>query len=332
MRVLVTGASGFVGSALLRTLGLDPRRQIVAAMRDEATSRQSMSSAPVSRLVAVGDIGSETDWRPALSGVDAVVHLAARVHVMRDTVLDPWAQFHRVNVDATLNLARQAAAAGARRFVFLSSVKVNGECTPPGRPFQSSDRGAPLDPYGASKQQAELALQALAAGGGMSVVSIRPPLIYGPGVRANFLRLLATVERGIPLPLGGVSNSRSLVSVWNLCDLIRAAIDAPALQASVLMVSDGEDLSTPQLIRRVAGFMDRPARLYTLPLPLLRAIGRLAGKAEQVSRLCDSLTVDISPTRRELDWSPPVSVDDSLQATVQWYLRQRQAATGAPAA
>lgn len=328
VRVLVTGAAGFVGSALLPTLMLDSSRQIVATVRDRATSRQPMATTAGHTSIAVGDIGPATDWCAALSGVDAVVHLAARVHVMRDTAHDSWAQFQRVNVDATVNLARQAAASGTRRFVYLSSVKVNGESTPPGRPFRASDEAAPRDAYGRSKQQAELALQALASDSGMHVVSIRPPLVYGPGVRANFLRLLATIERGLPLPLGAVCNARSMVSVWNLCDLIRTAIDAPCLTASVLMVSDGEDLSTPQLIRRIAGFMGRPSRLLRLPVPVLRAVGRLAGKTDQVSRLCDSLTVDIAPTQRELQWTPPMSVDDALRATAQWYLLERHAAAG----
>jgi UDP-4-keto-D-QuiNAc 4-reductase len=322
MRILVTGATGFVGSALVRTLIAGQQRQIVAAARN-----QTAGLAPGVSSVGVGDIGPSTDWQPALPGVATVVHLAARVHIMHGTAADPLPEFRRVNVEATLNLARQAAAAGARRFVFVSSIKVNGESTPLGRPFRSTDQVAPRDAYGISKQEAEQGLRLLADRSGMNIVTIRPPLVYGPGVRANFLRLMALIDRGIPLPLGGVRNARSLVSVWNLCDLIRTAIEAPSLRSGVLMVSDGEDLSTPDLMRRIAKFMCRPERLFTLPVALLEALGRLAGKRDEVSRLCDSLTVDISATRRELNWTPPMSVDAALQSTVQWYLREGRASS-----
>ena len=317
MKILVTGPTGFVGSALLRSLAVDPQRQLVAATRSETSGQ-----APGITSVGVGDLGQSTNWQAALHRVDAVVHLAARVHVIRDTVSDPLAEYRRVNVEGTLNLARQAAAAGAGRFVFVSSIKVNGESTPPGRPFQPADEAAPRDAYGTSKLEAEQGLRALAAQTGMSVVIVRPPLVYGPGVRANFLRLMTLIHRGMPLPLGALRNTRSLVSVWNLCDLIRAVVDTPSLRSSVLMVSDGEDLSTSDLIRRIAKFMRRPARLFAAPVPLLQAAGRLTGKTEQISRLCDSLTVDISATRHELNWTPPVQVDDALQRTVQWYLRE----------
>jgi nucleoside-diphosphate-sugar epimerase len=316
MKILITGASGFIGSTLLAVLA-GAKRQLVVATRKAAWAAPSGITS-----LHVDDIGEATNWRPALAGIDTIVHLAARVHVMRDTLDDPLAGFRRVNVDGTLNLARQAAEVGVARFIFLSSVKVNGEATGPGRPFRSSDPAAPVDAYGISKHEAEQGLRALGETSAMTVASIRPPLVYGPGVRANFLRLMALVDRGLPLPFGGIRNARSLVSVWNLCDLIRTMADAPRLRPGIFMVSDGEDLSTPELVRRIAKSMQRPARVFRFPVPLLKSLGRLAGKAGEIGRLCDSLLVDMSATRRELNWTPPMSVDQSLQSTARWYLNE----------
>jgi UDP-glucose 4-epimerase len=327
MKMLITGASGFIGSALLAALAGGRRQLVVATRKPVRAVPPGSASRPIESL-HIDDINQATDWRPALSGIETVVHLAARVHVMRDTLEDPLSAFRSVNVDGTLNLARQAAAAGVARFIFLSSVKVNGEATVPGRPFSTQDTAAPADPYGISKHEAERGLQALAETSSMTVASIRPPLVYGPGVRANFLRLLKLVDRGLPVPFGGVQNARSLVSVWNLCDLIRTLADAPDLHAGVFMVSDGEDLSTPELIRRLARSMGRPARLFSLPVPLLKTVARLAGKAGEIGRLCDSLQVDISATRRAINWTPPMSVDESLQRTAQWYLSGGRGAGG----
>lgn len=265
---------------------------------------------------AVGEIGPETKWDDALAGVDSVVHLAARVHVMDDKAVDPLAEFRQVNTAGTLHLAKQAARAGVRRLVYLSSVKVNGEATEPGRKFTAADPPAPLDPYGISKMEAEQGLAAVAAETGLEVVVIRPPLVYGPGVRANFARLVALVGRGVPLPLALVDNRRSMVALGNLVDLIITCLDHPAAAGQTFLVADGEDLSTPELIRRLARAMGRPARLWPLPISLLRLGGGLLGRSGEVERLVGSLQVDIGHTCRTLGWRPPLSVDEGLRRAV----------------
>ncbi len=267
-------------------------------------------------------------WQQALAGVETIVHLAARVHVMRDAAADPLTEFRWVNVRGTLNLARQAAAAGVRRFVFLSSVKVNGEgtLTPDsslgerGRVYKESDPPAPQDAYGISKHEAELGLREIAAETGMGVVIIRSPLVYGPEVKANFQALMRAVAQGIPLPLGAIHNRRSLVALDNLVDFIRICIEHPAAVNETFLVSDGEDLSTTELIRRLARAMGRPARLIPVPTTVLIAGATLLGKRKMVARLCGSLQVDISKARARLNWSPPVTVDDALRVTARHFL------------
>lgn len=301
---LVTGATGFVGARLCEAAaekGLNVQR---ALRRDDGLGG-----------VMVGDLGPDTDWSAALNGVDAIVHLAARVHVMKDMVQDPLAEFQRVNVEGTKNLARQAAEAGVKRLVFLSSVKVNGVTTPPGRPFTVQDAPAPQDPYAVSKLEAEQALRRVEKETGLEVVIIRPPLVYGPGVKANFARLVAMVGRGVPLPLALVDNRRSMVALDNLVDLIITCIEHPAAAGQTFLVSDGEDLSTPDLIRKLAYAMERPARLLPVPPALLRLGGKMTGKTAEVDRLIGSLQVDISHTCDTLGWRPPVSVDDALWET-----------------
>jgi len=268
--------------------------------------------------VVVGDIDQQTNWVSAIKDVECVVHMAGRVHVMNPTA-DDHRRFHEVNALGTERLALVAAEQGVRRFVFLSSVKVNGEVTY-GKPYTRSDAAAPIDDYGNSKLQAEQILFEIARKSNMEVVVIRPPLVYGPGVRANFLRLLSWVHKGIPLPLGAIRNARSLVSVWNLCDLIKCVVEAPELTSSVLMVSDGMDLSTPELIRRLAVAMGRSPRLVAIPVSVLKLAGAVTGKSAEVARLCGSLTVDITETKRQLGWTPPVSIDEGLARTVRWYL------------
>jgi len=261
---------------------------------------------------AIGEVTRDTDWRPALDGVGAVVHLAARVHVMPDRAHDPLAEFRNVNVYGTLNLARQAAAAGVRRFVYLSSIKVNGEIGA----FTESAVGKPDDSYGISKHEAEVGLRSIAGEGGLETVIIRSPLVYGPGVQANFGALMRAVARGIPLPLGAIRNRRSLVALDNLVDFILVCIEHPAAANETFLVSDGEDLSTTDLIRRIARAMGRPARLIPVPAAVLLAGATLLGKRDVTQRLLGSLQVDISKARQVLGWKPPVSVDEGLRSAV----------------
>ena len=314
MRILVTGASGFVGRAVLGALKGQPQHELRAALRAER------DLGPGVECVRIGDIGEDTDWRATLDGRDVVIHTAARVHVMRETAADALAEFRKINVAASLNLARQAARAGVRRFIFISSIKVNGEGRPDGRPYSGDDEPAPADAYGLSKLEAEHGLRELAAGTGMEVVIIRPPLVYGPGVKANFLSMMRCLSRGMPLPLGAVHNRRSLVALDNLVDLILACIEHPAAANQVFLVSDGEDLSTSELLQRMGRALGKPARLLPVPVPLLDLGARLVGRASLAQRLCGSLQVDIGKTRTLLGWTPPVSVDAALAKTARHFL------------
>lgn len=305
LRILVTGASGFVGRALvlhLRALGMTVTAVARSGGRD-----------------AVQGLHRVTRYEDAaalMAGHDCVVHLAARVHVMQDSASDPLAEFCAANVAVSDTLARAAAAAGVRRFVFLSSVKVLGESTLPGQPFSEQNAPAPQDAYGISKARAEEALHQIAVETGLELVMIRPPLVYGPGVQANFAALLRAVQRGMPLPLAALHNRRSLVALDNLLEFIVQCIRHEAAVNQTFMVSDGEDLSTPDLIRRMAQAGGCQARLFAFPLPLLRLIARLAGKQAQLQRLSESLQVDTSKARRLLGWQPPVSVDEGLRRTL----------------
>lgn len=264
--------------------------------------------------VAVGDIHEATDWSAALNGCSTVVHLAARVHVMNERASDPLREFRRTNVDGTLHLARQAARSGVRRFVFVSSIKVNGEATSAGRPFTSADAPAAEDAYGISKMEAEQGLSTIARDTGMEVVIVRPPLVYGPGVKANFASLMRAVQRGIPLPLGSVSNNRrSLVALDNLVDLLITCIDHPAAASQTFLVSDGEDLSTTALIRRIGQALGKPARLLSVPPALLELGAAVVGKRDMAQRLLGNLQVDINHTRTTLGWTPPITVDEGLR-------------------
>lgn len=309
--ILVTGASGFVGSALLHRLVGDDRAAR-AAYRNKAVH-------PVVgvKTVCVGDLGSGQDWSVALQDVGVVVHTAARVHVMKDASVNPVAVYRKVNVDGTLNLAMQAAAAGVRRFIFLSSVKVHGESTLEGEAFSVGREPIPIDPYGVSKLEAEFGLRTIAAQTGMEVVVIRPPLVYGPGVRGNFDALMKAVARGIPLPLGAIENQRSLVALDNLVDLIVTCISHSKAGNQTFMVSDGEDLSTPDLILRMAGAMKKTAYLIPVPVGILSVAAKIFGKSDALQRLCSNLQVNISETVDLLGWHPPISVDEGLRRAVR---------------
>lgn len=312
--VLVTGADGFVGRALCATLAASSRRvrRAVRAVRPAAAD-----------AVATGDIGPDTDWRPALEGVDCVVHLAARTHVLRETAADPQAEYRRVNLDATRRLAQMAAGAGVRRMVFLSSVKVNGEATQ--RPYTERDVPRPEDDYGRSKWETEQALARIAAETGLEVAVLRPPLVYGPGVKGNFLRMMAGIARGTPLPLGSILNRRSLVYVGNLADAIDKLIDAPAAAGRTYLVADGEDVSTPGLVRALAQALGVRPRLLRCPPSLLALGAALAGKRAELARLTGSLQVDSSALRDELGWRPRCTLAQGLAETARWYYSQSRA-------
>jgi nucleoside-diphosphate-sugar epimerase len=309
-KILVTGANGFVGNILCEILSSEGMDFVpVVRKAGERAGRQ----------FAIGDMHAETRWETALAGCDAVIHLAARVHVMDDRSADPLAAFRAVNVDATLNLARQAVSCGIQRFVFVSSVKVNGEETTD-RLFTAFDDPAPLDPYGQSKLEAEMALKALARETGLEVVVVRPPLVYGPGVRANFLRLMQLVKMGVPLPLGAINNRRSMVAAENLVDLLLTCVRHPAAPGQTFMVSDDHDVSIAELLRMLAHAMGKRPLLLPVPSRLITGAAALLGKSAVANRLVGSLQVDIAHTRSTLRWTPPVSMEDALGKTVRRFL------------
>lgn len=310
--ILVTGANGFVGSALHKHL-LHKNVPVLAVSRGAAPG-----------CVPIGSIDESTDWSQMLAGVDAVVHLAARVHVMRDTADNPLQEFRKANVHATMNLARQAAAAGVRRFVLVSSIKVNGEQTEPGRPFRPDDPPQPVDPYGISKLEAERALLDLACDSGIEVTIVRPPLVYGPGVKANFLNMMKVLHWGLPLPLGAINNRRSLVFLENLVDLLMLCVTHPAAKNQIFLAGDGRDLSTTELCRLLAGALGRPARLLPVPSVWIDSAAALLGKRAFSRRLCGSLQVDISKAETLLGWRPPVSVKMALEQTAEHFLASRE--------
>ena len=312
MKVLVTGASGFVGRALLMRLNATSAMTAVGSVRNRAGVLFDSGGS----VLTVGDLTSQTDWSRALISAEAVVHTAARVHVMQEAAADPLAEFRRVNVEGTLNLARQAAAAGVRRFAFISSIKVNGESTELAHPFTADAGTEPLDAYGISKMEAENGLQRIASETGMEVVVIRPPLVYGPGVKGNFAAMVRWLKRGLPTPLGAIHNSRSLVALDNLTDLIAICLTHPAAAGQTFLVSDGEDVSTTELLRRLGHAMNRPARLIPVPASWLKLAASMVGKQDMAQRLCSSLQVDIEKTRRLLGWQPPLTLDQGLKKAV----------------
>ncbi|MGH8769819.1 MAG: UDP-glucose 4-epimerase family protein [Burkholderiales bacterium] len=319
MRLLVTGVAGFVGRALIACPGAK-NYSLCLALRVKANF-------VAFETVLTGDIGPETSWEAALQGVSCIVHLAARTHVARETASDPLAEYRKVNVAGTERLASEAARAGVRRFVYLSSIKVNGEkfpltplCKWGSRPFTESDAPNPQDAYGITKWEAEQALHRIGRETGMEIVILRPPLVYGPHVKGNFLSLLKAVDRGWPLPFRSIRNARSLIYVGNLVDAIMRCIAHPKAAGQTFLVSDGEDVSTPELVERIAKGLDRPLRLVPLPPVLLNTAASFIGKKGAAARLTGSFQVDSSKIRGELEWTRPYSMAEGLAATCSWYL------------
>ena len=310
-KMLVTGAGGFAGQALCAALQAQDIDFIPIV-------RARLPSLPQARIVK--DINPSTAWLGCLTDVGVVVHLAARVHVLNDASIDPLRDYRLGNVEATLHLARQCVKAGVRRFIYLSSVKVNGESTTT-RPFFADDAPAPLDPYGISKFEAEQGLRKLALESGLELVIIRPPLVYGPRVKANFLALMHAVKRGVPLPLASVrENRRSMIYLGNLLDLIlRCSVDDAAI-GQIFLASDGHDVSTAGLIAAIAGAMGKRPRLFPTPPLLLMGAAALLGKRATAERLCGSLQVDIEHTRQVLAWTPPHSFEAGIEQTVRHFL------------
>lgn len=308
--MLVTGANGFVGRALCDEAAAQ-------GFRVRGATRTICHLAGVAENVIVGACDNETDWTHALDGIDAVIHLAARVHVMHDESGDPLAEFRKVNVAGAENLARQAASAGVKRFVYVSSIKVNGEATCGEGKYTELNPPDPQDPYSVSKWEAEQALHRVAAETGLEVVIVRPPLVYGAGVKGNFAQMLRVLAGGIPLPLAAADNRRSLVYVGNLVDALILCATHPAAAGQTYLVSDGEDVSTPELLRQLGAALGHPARLFSCPHALLRLAGRLTCRADQVERLLGSLRVDSSKIRRELNWIPPFTLECGLRATAE---------------
>lgn len=315
MKILITGAAGFVGHNLCRYLV--PRHSLRRAVR-RLSSAEGEGAAGTGQVAAVGDVCGTTDWSPVLEGMEAVVHLANRAHVTRETTEDPLAECRAVNVEGTRRLAEQAAVCGVRRLIYLSSVKVLGERTM-GHSFDEASAPAPGDPYAQSKWEAEQALWTVAKQTGLQVVVLRPPLVYGPGVGANFLRLMNQVARGLPLPVASIRNRRSLIYVVNLSSAIEACLVHPAAAGRTFLVSDGEPVSTAQLVSMLAGALDVPDRSWRCPPILLRSAATLAGMGAQAARLLDSLAVDDAAIRRELEWTPPCSMRDGLRETAMAY-------------
>ncbi len=310
--ILLTGSTGFVGQTLCKSLtetGI-AFRAAVKTIPNPGSNLQDYCT--------VGDIGPATDWSMALDGIDVVIHLANRAHVMNEQAGNPLAEYRRVNVDGTANFARQAVKAGVRRFIFVSSIKVNGEETKDG-PFNEDDPPSPQDAYGISKWEAEQELQQITGETKMEFVILRPPLMYGPGVKANFLRLIQVIDRGFPLPLGAIQNLRSLISVSNLVDALLLCTHHPKAANQTFLISDNEDVSTPSLIRFIAKALNIPARLLPFSPFLIRLAGRLVGKTDAVSRLLGSLVIDSSKIRDTLGWQPPFTLQQGLNETAQWY-------------
>jgi len=312
MRFLVTGANGFIGRHLCAEL-LHLGHFVRAGVRNMDNTMDDVE------LFSVGDMDGHTDWQGGLNGIEVVIHLAARVHVMKDTANDPMSEFLRVNLYGTSNLATQAAKAGVKRFVYLSSVKVNGDRTSGAQRFSELDEPEPQDPYSVSKWRAEQELKRIADETGLKVVIVRPPLVYGPCVRGNFINLMSAIDRGLPLPLAGANNMRSLIYVGNLVSALIACAQNPAAAGKTFLVSDGEDISTANLVNRIAKSLNCKDRSFYFPAGLLKIVTALLGRSKQYERLFGSLKINDEKIRSELNWVPPYSMEQGLNETAKWY-------------
>lgn len=315
MKIAVTGSSGFIGRSLCPAL-LNRGYAVRSAVRSLQSVSRDLDN---TEKVAVGDISSDTDWQDTLRGIDVVIHLAALVHVMKAASEDRFAEYRQINTDGTARLALMAAEAGVKRFVFLSSIKVNGEATEV-LGFSESDTPNPKDNYAISKWEAEQTLHKVAKDTGMEIVILRPPLVYGPHVRANFLRLLDMVNKNIPLPLSSINNKRSMIYIGNLIDVIVRCIKNPNAANQIFLLSDGHDVSTPDLIRMIAEAMGKKARLFPCPVSFLKMIGKITGKTAEVERLVSSLRIDNTKIRRELNWTPPFTMEHGIRMTANWFV------------
>lgn len=312
MKVLVTGSTGFVGS---RVVALSEEREWEVVPVVRKTSQIQPNS------FAVPSIGLATDWSGAFDGVDCVVHCAARVHQMNESEQDALTAYRETNTLGTLNLARQAVEAGVKRFVFVSSIKVNGEFTELGSPFQPNLNNIPQDPYGLSKYEAEVELNQLSKETGLEVVIIRPPLVYGPGVKANFLSMMRMIDKGIPLPFGAIKNQRSLVYLDNLCSLILTCCQHSSAPGHTFLASDYQDVSTTQLMQTIALSMNKTPRLLPIPMSWIQWVASVLKKQHIAQRICGSLQVETRLTKEILGWVPPVTFDEGIKKTVEVYLK-----------
>ncbi|MBC7905444.1 MAG: NAD-dependent epimerase/dehydratase family protein [Rhodospirillaceae bacterium] len=314
--VLVTGSNGFVGQAVCHRL-------MAQGCRVVAVTRAGRPAPMGTVAKASPDLGPDADWQPLLEGVDAVVHLAARVHVMQDRALDPLAEFRAHNALATRRLAEQSAAMGVRHLVFMSTIKVSGERTAPDQPFRADLPPAPVDPYGISKLEAEQALREVAETSGLAVSVIRPPLVYGPGVKGNLPKLMAMIARGLPIPVSTAANARSFIGVTNLADLVATCLGRDTATPFRLFLAKDGDVSTAQLVSHLAAALGRPCRIIPVPHALLRLAGKLTGNSGAVERMTGSLVVDDTETRRLLNWTPPLSFADGMADTARWFVAHR---------
>ncbi len=315
----MTGATGFVGSRIIDVLSFSEQFTPIAAVRNDSNQLDSQV-----KSVVVDSLSSDNSWELALKNIEVVIHTAARVHVMSDSSKDPLSEYRKVNVDGTLNLARQSASTGVKRFVFISSIKVNGESTPLNNPFTDENIPTPIDFYGVSKFETEQELFKLGTTTGMEIDCIRPVLVYGPGVKANFLSMMKWLYKGVHLPFGSIHNKRSLVALDNLVDLILTCIEHPNAANEMFLVSDGEDLSTTELLNRVSNALGKKTWLFPVNQKVLEFCLGLIGKKNLAQRLCGSLQVDISKTKKLLNWTPPITVDEGLRKTAEYFIESQK--------